>query len=387
MDSLVARIVRKELKDGLRDKRALMTLFLLPLFLLALMYGVILFLLTMQEKSESFTLPVQGAQYAEPLISWLREEGVDISVVDGDPVQQVSGLQEEFVLVIGKNFPQQFRDFKDAKLELVFDRSRSNIQGRVNRVKQLVYQWSGRIGSLRLVARGVSPKVANPVMLEDVDVANDQKLASKIFAIIPYMLVMTIFTSSIGLSVDMMAGEREKHSLEPLLLNPVSREMIVLGKWLAAILCTLVVLLMTCAAIFLVVPTLPLEKLGLQYQVSGMDLIQATLVAIPLICLATIIQLLVSIFAKSFKEAQSYISLLVMVPMVLAYYILFTEVSESWQAWVPILGSVTVMEAVFTGESVSPQHWLTATAVSLVLALAIGAVLVRQLKREKIIYG
>lgn len=387
MPNIVAKIVAKELRDGLRDRRALMTLLFMPVFFLALMYGMVFFILSVQEKSDSFELPVQGARYAEPLISWFREEGIEVVEVDGDPLERVKNLEQEFVLVIARDFPERFRDFEDAKLELVYDRSRNDIQGKVNRLKFLVQQWSSQIGSLRLVARGVSPRVANPVTLEEVDIANDQKLASKMFAIIPIMLVMTIFTSSIGLSVDMMAGEREKHSLEPLLLNPVPRETILLGKWLAAVLCTAVVLVLTSVAIFFIVPTLPLEKLGLQYQVTVADLLQTTLVAIPLICLATVIQLLVSIFAKSFKEAQSYISLLVMVPMILAYYVLFTDLDRAWQSWVPILGSLTLMEGIFMGESASAQRWLAATGVSLLLALAIGAVLVKQLKREKIIYG
>lgn len=387
MPSIIGSIVSKELKDGLRDRRALMTLLFMPVFFLGLMYALVFFMLSMQGKSESFELPVQGARYAEPLVSWFQEAGIDVVEFSGDPIEGVSSLEHEFVLVIGQDFPDKFQSFEDANIELVYDRSRGNIQGKVNRVKVLVQQWSGQIGSLRLVARGVSPRVANPVSLEDVDVADDQKLASKMFAIIPIMLVMTIFTSSIGLSVDMMAGEREKHSLEPLLLNPVSREKILAGKWLAAILCTTVVLAMTSIAIYFIVPTLPLEKLGLQYQVTIGDLLWTTLVALPLIFLATVIQLLVSIFAKSFKEAQSYISLLVMVPMILAYYVLFTDVTQAWQSWVPILGSLTLMEGIFMGESANVQQWLSATGVSLVLALAIAIVLVKQLKREKIIYG
>lgn len=387
MPEALSSIIRKEVKDGLRDRRALITLLAMPVFFLALMVGMVFFMLSMQAKSESFRLPVQGAEYAGPLIDWLQEEGVEIVTVEGDPVELVRNRQQEFVLVIPEDFPEKFSQYDDASIQLVLDRSRSNIQGRASRVRYLVQQWSGRLGSLRLIARGVAPPVANPVQLRDLDVADQQKTASRLLAVIPIMLVMTIFTASIGLSVDMMAGEREKHSLEPLLLNPVSRETVLAGKWLAAILCTLVVLIITAVAVYYIVPQLPLERLGLQYHISALRLLQTILVAVPLIGLATMVQLLVSILAKSFKEAQSYISLLVMVPMVTAYYVLFTDATASWQLWVPILGPLTLMEAILNGEAPGPWAWSVATGVSLLLALLTGAILVRQLKREKIIYG
>lgn len=383
----LASIVRKELKDGLRDRRALVTLLAIPVLFLGLMVGMVFFLLSLQAGSESFRLPVQGAEYARPLMNWLQEEGVSIAPVEGDPVELVRGQREDFILVVPPDFPEQFQSYGDAQIELVLDRSRNNIQARVGRLRMLIQQWNARLGSLRLIARGISPQVANPVQLQDVDVANQQKTASQFLAVIPIMLVMIIFTASIGLSVDMMAGEREKRSLEPLLLNPVSRETILLGKWLAAIVCTLAVLLATSVAIYLIVPRLPLEKLGLHYRVGPGQLLQSALAAIPLIGLATMVQLLVSIFARSFKEAQSYISLSVMIPMLMAYYVLFTDSTAAWQLWVPILGPLTLMEAIFNGAAVAPWAWPVTSGVSLSLAFLTAAVVVRQLKREKIIYG
>ncbi|MGQ9426031.1 ABC transporter permease [Gilvimarinus sp. F26214L] len=387
MVEVLRSIVHKELLDGLRDRRALLTLFFMPVFFLILLVGMVLFIVNVQQKSESFRLPVHGLEHAQPLMAWLWEEGVEVLPVSADPVELVRSQREDFVLVIPPDLPERFQDFEPASLELVYDRSRSNLQGQVNRIKMLIQQWSGRVGSLRLMARGVSPQLAQPITVQDVDVANDQKLASRVFAIIPIMLVMTIFTSSIGLSVDMMAGEREKHSLEPLLLNPVSRELILMGKWLAAILCTAAVFVLTCVALYFVVPALPLEKLGLQYEVGGRQLMLSSLAALPLVCLATITQLLLSIFAKSFKEAQSYISLLVMLPIALAYYILFTDVNGAWQVWVPILGPLTLMENIFMGESSGAQQWGIAVGVSFLSALLIAALLARQLGRERIIYG
>lgn len=380
-------ITAKELKDGLRDRRALMTMFVTPLLFLAVLYGLVLLFVFLQERSEAFILPVQGAEFAAPLIDWLREEGIDIVHVDEDPVDLVESQEQELVLVIGRDFPERFRAFDDPRLELVYDRSRTSIQGKVIRVKQLIQQWSGRIGSLRLIARGISPQVANPVLLVDVDVAGDQKRGSQIFGFIPFMLVVLCFVSSVGLAVDMMAGEREKQSLEPLLLNPVPRESILVGKWLAAIICTTAIIVVTAVVLYFMVPLLPLERLGLRYQLTAGTIVQALLVAMPLVCLATALQLLISIFAKSFKEAQTYIGFLMMLPMAVAYYVLFTDAVADWQIWVPVLGSLTLMEAIFMGEAASVQHWFAATGISLLTAVAVAAAVSRQLRRERIIYG
>jgi sodium transport system permease protein len=387
MLDLLASITAKELKDALRDKRALLTMFVTPLLFLAALYGAVMLFVSFQEKGEAFVVPVQGAEFAAPLIDWLREEGIESVHVDEDPVALVESQEAEFVLVIDSDFPAQFRDFDDPRLELVYDRSRTTIQGKVMRIKQLIQEWNGRIGSLRLVARGVAPQVANPVLLVDVDIAGEQKRGSQIFGFIPFMLVVLCFVSSIGLAVDMMAGEREKHSLEPLLLNPVPRQLILLGKWLAAIICTAAVIAVTAVILYFMVPLLPLERLGLRYQLTAVDLLQAFAVSVPLVCLATALQLLISIFAKSFKEAQTYIGFLMMLPMAVAYYVLLTDAVADWQMWVPVLGSLTLMEAIFMGEATSATHWFAATGISLLTAVAVAAAVTRQLRRERIIYG
>lgn len=386
MLSVLGSIVRKELRDGLRDRRAVLTLFFIPAFFLALMCIMVLFMLSVQARSASLTVPVQGAEHAGPLMDWLREEGVRVRAVKGDPLSLVKDRREDFVLVIEADFPRRFQNYDDAKLLLIYDGSRNDIQGSLARLNFLVQQWSSTIGSLRLIARGVSPQLVQPVSLDEVDIANDQQLASQLFAIIPVMLVMIVFTASIGFSVDMMAGEREKHSLEPLLLNPVPRGIIVAGKWLTAMLCTLLVLLVTVVALYFLLPTLPLEKLGFQYRLTMSQLLRAVVVALPLIALATILQLLVSLFAKSFKEAQTYISLLVMVPVALSYYVLFSDVQQGWQSWVPVMGPLVAMETIFSDRA-APGQCLIACAASLLLAVALAWVLVGQLKREKIIYG
>lgn len=387
MFNVLGSVVRKELRDGLRDRRAVFTLFFIPAFFLALMCIMVLFMLSIQARSVSLTVPVKGAEHAAPLMDWLQEEGVRIRPVTGDPLSLVKSQAQNFVLVIEADFPQRFQHYDDAKLLLIYDGSRSDIQGPVARLNYLVQQWSGTIGSLRLINRGISPQIVQAVSVEEVDIANDQQLASQLFAIIPVMLVMIVFTASIGFSVDMMAGEREKHSLEPLLLNPVPRGVIVAGKWITAMLCTLLVLLGTVVALYFLLPTLPLEQLGFQYRLTMSQLLQAVVVALPLIALATILQLLVSLFAKSFKEAQTYISLLVMVPVALCYYVLFSDVQQGWQNWVPVMGPLVTMERIFADRGAGAGQCLISCANSLALAIALAFVLTSQLRREKIIYG
>lgn len=383
----IGSVVRKELKDGLRDRRSVFTLFFIPIFFLALMCVMVLFMISIEAKSASLVLPVKGSEHAVPLMDWLREEGVKIKPVEGNVVALLKNREEAFVLAIDEDFPQRFQTYDGAKLTVIYDGSRNDIQTSVGRLSYLIQQWSAAIASQRLLVRGVSPQVVQPIYMEEVNVANDQQLASRVFAIIPIMLVMIIFTSSIGFSVDMMAGEREKNSLEPLLLNPVSRSAIVGGKWLTAMLCTLVVLLVTCVALYWLMPALPLEKLGIQYRLTVGQMAQALAVALPLVALATILQLLVSLFAKSFKEAQTYISLLVLVPVALSYYVLFSDVQHGWQSWLPVMGPLVVMESIFADRAGALEHCQIACISSLLLAMALAVVLTRQLKRERIIYG
>ncbi len=386
MKKIIA-VLRKELLDALRDKRALSTIFIVPVINLAVISGMILFLVFMQKSGEGFSLPISGKDNAVPIVNYLEERGINTRVAPEDAIERVKKGTLDFVLVVPDDFSEQFDSLQTASLELIYDRSRKDIMNKVGTIKYAVQKWSSQVGALRLLTRGVSPNIMTPVKVEETDVAKEKNGTGFIFNVVALILTITIFTSSTGVSIDMMAGEREKKSLEPLLLSPVPRGSILFGKWMTSMMVTLVVILFVSVSMYFLFPALPLEKLGIRSSLSFFNVCAIFAVSLPLVMIATIIQLFISIFSKSFKEAQSYIGLLMLLPMMVGYYVMFSDVAQDWQYWVPIMSTQMLMEDILSVGYSDFQNYVGSFMVSIVISICLAFITVRQLKREKIIYG
>jgi len=383
----IITIFRKESLDALRDKRALSTIFIVPVINLAVISGMIFFLVFMQKSGEGFSLPIAGKENAVPIVNWFEERGISTKAAPEDAIERVKNGTLDFVLVVPDDFSKQFDSMETASLELIYDRSRKDIMSKVATIKSAVQQWSSQIGALRLLTRGVSPSIMTPVKVEETNIAKEKNGSGMIFNVVALILTITIFTSSTGVSIDMMAGEREKKSLEPLLLSPVSRGSILFGKWMASMAVTIVVILFVTVSMYFLFPALPLEKLGIRSGLSFFNVCAIFAVSLPLVMIATIIQLFISIFSKSFKEAQSYIGLLMLLPVMVGYYVMFSDVAQDWQYWVPVMSTQMLMEDILSVGYSDVKNYVGSFMVSIALSVCLAMITVSQLKREKIIYG
>lgn len=384
----IITVWRKELLDALRDKRALATIFIVPILNLVVIAGMVHFISFVQKSSQGFTLVVQGSENAVPVINWLEEEGIKTIPATEDAIEKIKNGSLDLMLVVPDDFPETFDSLQPASLEIVYDMSRKDVMAKVGKVKQTIQQWSSQVGALRLFTRGVPPNIMTPVVVKDGDVGKKEESGSAmIFSVVALILTVTIFTSSTGVAIDMMAGEREKKSLEPLLLNPVSRWSIVLGKWLTAMAVTIVVILFVIVSLYFLFPMLPFEKLGIRGQFSFFHASAIFAVSLPLVFISTIFQLFVSIFSKSFKEAQSYIGLLMIAPIMVGYYVIWSDVASDWQYWMPIMSTQMLMEDLLSQGYSAFQNYLGSCLVSIGIALLLAFITVRQLGREKIVYG
>ncbi len=381
-------IFRKEVSDAIRDRKALMAALFLPVFMAMTTSAGVLLLIKNVDEASDVELPVVGAEHAQPLIQWLQENGVVIKAAPEDPVAAVAAQQLDYALIIPEHLPDDIRAGEPADLWLVLDASRQDLMQKVYTIKRLVQAWSSQVGGLRLLARGVSPQVSQAVVLQDVNVANSQKVASKILGGMPLVVLMVMFAGSIGLAADVTAGERERRSFEPLLINPVSRRVVIYGKWAATQLFALIVTLITLALQLIVARTLPLSELGVRFDLGISEILMMLVIIIPVVFMGSAIQLFVAIFARSFKDAQTYMGLLVMVPMVPGIYVLMNPGDyELWQAAIPLLGPQLVLVDLFGGVLPSPQAAAIVIAEALLLGLAFAKLTEWKLKQETTIYG
>ena len=382
-------VLRKELVDGIRDRRSVMSALIPPLMWPLMIVLMLNFIAEKRRQADDIELPIVGARHAETLVDWLKQQR-GVEVVDGpqDPYTAVRDGDVKFVIVIPEDYNELFAQSKAVEVELVIDRSDDDAGVFVRRARRLLSAYSGQIGMLRLVARGVSPAVAAPIRIDEVDVSSAQQRAAMVMAFLPMFLVLATFVGGMNIAIDTTAGERERGSLEPLLVNPAPRKSIVAGKWLASVVFAWVSVLLTFVLLQQAMERAPLESLGMRFQLDAGDVGALLAAVIPLAFLASGLQILVASFARSYKEAQTYVSFLIFVPMLPAFVMMFSPIDpQPWLAMIPLLGQHLLITEAMRGEPGSLLVSLGAGVTVTLSGLACVAVTTRLFQREKIIFG
>ena len=389
----IAIVFRKEWRDSLRDNKSLRMTLLMPIYFVGVFVASSMFIIHMSNQSkatnnEPIKLSVVGAEQLPHLIDWLQERGVQVDAVGDDAYQQVEQGQLGYALIIPDDAKAKFSTGESIELALVFDATDNKLQGAIHFVRQQIWSWNARMGSLRLLSRGISPSVVNPVYIRDLNVASDEKMGFFVMASLPMLLIVTAFMGSVGFSADMTAGERERRSLESLLITPVSSTALVLGKWLNSFSLTLTILLVEVILLIGAFAYVPFKELGLRVDVSPLELAGVFVVLASLALLSTGLQFLISLFARSFKDAQTYMGLMFFIPMVPLFYTLFNPSAYAdWFRWVPVLGHQVLIKDLLLGGNINAMQFLQLWLVSGVTAFVLLVYTITQLRKPKIVYG
>ncbi|HEV2846584.1 MAG TPA: ABC transporter permease subunit [Thermoanaerobaculia bacterium] len=294
----------------------------------------------------------------------------------------------DLALVVPTSYAGDFRASKPARLELVHDASRSDLRRPVQRARELIERYNAQVASQRLTARGVSPGVAQPVRLAEVDLSTAASRAALVLGMFPIFLMMAAFIGGMNVAIDVTAGERERGSLEPLLVQSVSRADLAAGKWMAAAAFNLLGVTLTVLVSFLALRWDRLERLDVPVALSGGDALRILALLIPLALFAPALQMLVALFARSFKEAQTYLSLLLFVPILPGFIFAFQRIgTEPWMHGTPMLAQQVLISDLLRGQAADPAAHVLATAATLAAAAVCVAVTARMLSHERIVLG
>ena len=374
----------KEVRENLRDRRTLISAFVTGPLLTPLIFVMLISVSIhrqLDKAEQPLKVPVIGAQYAPNLIDALKAGGIVPQPAIADPEKAVREQEADLVLRLSAEYPKAWRQGEPVQVEMIYDSSQRDAGGSVDRVNQLVQSYARQQGVMRLVARGLSPGTAWPVQVARRDQATAESRAVLLFNMLPYLFVLTIFIGGMYLAIDLTAGERERQSLEPLFANPVPRWKILLGK-LAAICAFSTASLLICLLAFsLVGRFLPTDKLGMEINLGWHFAANVLLLQWPMIVLLAALQSLVAAFAKSYREAQTYLSLLMMLPILPSIMLMVMPIKpQDWMYAVPLLGQHLGIIDLLRGTGVAPMHMLlclAGTAAAALVAVAIGMQLYR----------
>jgi len=365
----------KEVRENLRDRRTLTSAFLTGPLLTPLLFVMLVNIAINQQLDKAdkpLAVPLIGAQYAPHLVDALKAGGIVPQPAVADPEEAVRRQDADLVLRIAPGYARAWRRGEPVQVELIYDSSQRNTDTPVERVTKLLETYARQQGAMRLVARGLSPAVAAPVQVARRDQATAQSRAVLMFNMLPYLFVLTIFIGGMYLAIDLTAGERERQSLEPLFANPVPRWQIFLGK-LAAICAFSAASLVICLLAFGVIGGfVPTEKLGMEIDLGPGFALRVLLLQLPMIVLLAALQSMVAAFAKSYREAQTYLSFLMMLPLLPSIMLMMLPFKpQGWMYAVPLLGQHLGILDLVRGNGLSPQSLamcLGGTALAALLA-------------------
>lgn len=366
-------VALKEIRDNLRDRRTLLSALVFgPLFGPVLFAMMMKFVIDreMEEVNQPVPVTVVGAEHAPALVDQLGMHGADVTLSDETPEALLAADNELAVLRIPPDFAETLASGHRASVEVWHDAAKRKSDQRADRVADILEGWGNKIAALRLVARGVAPELVRPVIIDRQDVSTAASRSSLIFAMLPYFVLLAGILGCFYLAIDATAGERERGSLEPLLCLPVGRGKLVMGKILAAVAFSLASLALSIVMFSLAMPRIGLEAIGMNGNLSVAQVLMMFLATAPFALFAAGMLTLVASFAKSYKEAQTYLSVVMLIPLIPVIISSIKSVDLTLGgALVPGLSQHLIILEIIKGVEVAPVMILASAGGTLALGL------------------
>jgi len=226
----------------------------------------------------------------------------------------------------------------------------------------------------------------NPLKINVEDQATSDSKGGQLLGMVILTIVLSVFISGMNLAIDTSAGERERNSLALLLSHPVSVRQLVASKTLAVSVFGILGLVLVMLVSKVVYPFVPWQELGFSVDISGQFMFATFLIGSTVAIFAASMQLFVSFMAKSFKEAQTYISFVLIVPMALSYATTLDFAVDELR-WAPVSGQLQALIDLAKGKEIPLLQLAVSCLSTLALSIALIFGMERLLKSEKIVFG
>ena len=348
----------KELRETVRDRRSLLS---------GLFYGiwgplVMALALTALARDRSDDTPLNlvasGGDQAVSLMAFFAERLVTIESCQGEscggkPLGLPDRIRKHEVpvaLEISTDYPDDFRAARPATVTLLFDGSWTESRNKADRVRTLLNEYARRVNDTRLILRGITPSAVAALDIAERDLSTAASRAGAALGTLPIFVLLAAFVGGMSVAADVTAGERERGSLEALLMNPVPRLALAAGKWAATTIVALATITVTLAVSHAILRHPRIQAIDLPVGLSLTDAAQMWLLLAPLALLVTAVQLLIALQARTYKEAQTQLSLLMFVPMIPGFLFAFGSLqSAPWMVQVPVLGQHLMITGMVRG--------------------------------------
>jgi sodium transport system permease protein len=389
----ILTVCRKEIVETLRDRRTLVSLLLGPLFGPVLFVVMINMMVTRNLSSleETLEVPMLGAELAPNLIAFLHARSIDAATDHGianleQASQAVATGRYDVALLVDQEFANDFGTDTAARVTLVFDRSKTRASSRVARLRGAIDGYGQQIGTLRLLASGADLRLLRPLVVDELDVSTPASRSALMLGVLTYFLLFATLTGGLHLAIDTTAGERERKSLEPLLTLPVTRASLLLGKMLATLCYMLASLTLTITGFTIALQQLPLERIGMSSSFGIGTALVAFLLLAPFAPLGAALMTTVASFTKTYREAQTYLTFVLLVPTLPLAFATFLNIEPAPQLmWIPSLSQHLLITTLIKDQPLDASLVAVSALSSLAFSALLGWIAVRLYRREAIL--
>ncbi|MBL8311241.1 MAG: ABC transporter permease [Burkholderiales bacterium] len=382
-------VTQKEFTDLLRDRKSIFWALFAVAISGPLMVGLMYWLTTaVMDRVDKLTVPIVNAQFAPDLVRTIERQGMKIDADPPDYESRVKSGELDFALVVDTDFTESLAAGRPARITLITERSRDRSAPLAGRVSSVLNAWANQMGRERLILRGVSPVLAHPVQVEELDLATPEQRGSRLLQFMSFYALFAGLMGAIAAALDVTAGERERQTLEPLLTTPVTTLELTLGKWLAVTGINLIAVTTSLLGFVLSLHLVPLDRLGLPFTFGLAEYAGFMAVLTPFACMVPAVLLAFGAAGKTAKEAQSSLQMGVSLIGLLPLMSMVRQTRAPWwDAWVPVNGQYAVLNKVLRAETIATHEWAAMLAIPALIGVVALYALSRRLGDERMLAG
>jgi sodium transport system permease protein len=400
-------VYTKELREALRDRRTLISMFVIPTVaipLLMLGFAVVTVKLVTQAKAEASSVMILGAAQS-PAVKAALAANPKLRIVPSDPGYRaaISGKTLRAAVELADDFDVAVTESRRSDVRIYHYDGDLKSGIAASELDRFFRDYREKAVQATLSARGLPPALARPYDIARQNVAPPEKVGGAMFGgIIPYVIVLLCFTGAMYPAMDLTAGEKERGTLETLLASPVPRSAIVYGKFFVVLTSALSTVVFAGLSTMI---TLPLSgwliggmvkgatttagasaAAGVMPQINPLGFLVSLGMVVPVAILFAAVLLAVSIFARTYKEAQSYAGPMIMVVIMPAVAAMLPGIELNLRlCLIPIL-NVSLVSTELVSGTFNPVHLAVIFGSSCVYAAIALAVATRLFKQESVLF-
>ncbi len=391
----ISNIWQKEILDIVRDRKALRQTLLIPL-ILGIFYAILNPLLGSlfdSRQEETLVLPVQGLEYAgQEFIAIFAQFDIEMESFSGDLEATITSGEEAAGLIFTPGFGENVAAEEEATLIMRTNGTSGGLFGggiSLGRLELALNAYNQQVTVQRLTVRDVDLAVLAPVTLDAEDLASPAQRAGAAAAFfLPILVAISAVQGGMFIAIDVTAGEKERGTLESLLVTPSSDAEIFVGKLTAVFTVTAVPIVLTLLGFWLASTFLPESMTEGAGALPFIVIVKTILLSLPLALFANVILMVISIRTKAFKDAQSAVTPVMFVSMFVAMAAAFVPpTGASLSFLLPVYGTSAVVSVLTLG-GIVPANAVLFSVLGNLLATVIGIIFALQIfNREKLLYS